>query len=90
MRFREGPGGSGRSGRFRKDTDGSMRFREGPGGSGRIKEGLIVLGRVWKDPGVSCRVWEAVTGSRRVWISMTDLHWYGRVHEGLGWYQSIW
>ena len=53
-----------------------------------IKKGLIVLGRVWKDPGVSCRVWEAVTGSRRVWISMTDLHWYGRVHEGLGWYPA--
>ena len=67
-----------------------MRFREGPGGSGRIKEGLIVLGRVWKDPGVSCRVWEAVTGSRRVWIGMMDLHWYVRVHQGLGGYQSVW
>ena len=45
--------------------------------------GLEGSRRVREGPGV-------VTGSRRVWIGMRDLHWYGRVHQGLRGYQSVW
>ena len=89
----KGQGGSRRSGRVREDPEGSRRLREGAGGAGRINEGIV--GLVWvlmgqEGSGRVLGVWEEVTGSRRVWISMTNLHWYGRVHDGLGWYQSVW
>ena len=89
----KGQGGSGRSGRVREDPEGSRRLREGAGGAGRINEGIV--GLVWVLMGQEgsrrvLGVWEAVTGSRRVWIGMMDLHWYGRVHQGLGGYQSVW